>query len=77
VREIRAQGDRIVDAIHEATARAEASREALGNLLLERDADFLRAALDEAAPRTIEVEPGAVSMAPPVANDAGPESPSR
>ena len=71
VRELRAQGDRIVGATHEATAEQNASRGAMAETMLRSGAGFLRAALDEATPRTVVLDP-------PVANDTrtpGPTTP--
>jgi hypothetical protein len=62
VRELRAQGDRIVDAIREVGAEQTAGREAMADAIMVRGAGFLRAALDEATPRTVVLDP-------PAAND--------
>jgi len=68
LRELRAQGDRIVAAIHEASAEQRAHREAQ----VDRARTFLRDALDEGTPRTVVLDPP--PRAP--ANDTGepPES---
>ena len=82
VRAIREQSDRIIGAIHETTAEQNASREAMGDVVLQKGARFLRAALDDATPRTIVTDPGgegrprAVTLAPPAANEGGTAPPS-
>jgi hypothetical protein len=68
VRELRAQGDRIVDAIRETSAEQAASREAMADVMLQRGAGFLRAALDEGTPRTVVLDP-------PTANDTRDPAP--
>ncbi|MFT3773454.1 MAG: hypothetical protein QM820_49390 [Minicystis sp.] len=79
VREIRAQGDRIVTAIQRASDEARSSREEMSRSMLEQGAHFLRLALDEAAPRAVTFDAGSrrtVTIGPPVANDAGaPDAP--
>lgn len=64
VRELRAQSDRIIDAIREVGAEQSASRDAMADAIMVKGAGFLRAALDEAAPRTVVLDP-------PAANDTG------
>ena len=68
VRELREQSDRIIDAIRETSAEQIASREAMADVMLQRGAGFLRAALDEATPRTVVLDP-------PVANDTSDPPP--
>ena len=62
VRELRTQSDRIIDAIRETNEKQNASREAMADVMLQRGAGFLRAALEEGTPRTVVLDP-------PVAND--------
>ena len=82
MRALRAQGDRIIGAIREATADQNTSREAMADTILQRGAAFLRAALDEGLPRTLVTDPGGpdrprtVVLDPPVANEGGAAPPS-
>jgi hypothetical protein len=64
VRAIEATGARIIEAIREQGAEHKASREATAATILEQGYAFLRAALDDATPRTVVLDP-------PAANDAG------
>lgn len=68
VRELRELRAHIVDAIRETSTEQNANREAMADVMLQRGAGFLRAALDEGTPRTVVLDP-------PIANDTREPAP--
>ena len=65
----------IVDAIRQTSAEQNANREAMADRIMEQGSAFLRAALDDAAPRAVDIGPAAANDTDATPYAPGPTTP--